>query len=62
MATKPVKPSSLRAFFTASAQAFKPFCTQSFFACADAFLDTTLPFLFLVNLSFVKPDIVFCPC
>merc|ERR1719310_2745454 len=59
MATKPVRPSSLRAFFTASAQAFKPFFTYSFFACADAFFDTTLPALFLVNLSFVMPEPVF---
>merc|ERR1719277_1407784 len=60
MATKPVRPSSLRAFFTASAQAFKPFFSHCFFPCADAFFDTTLPALFLMSLSFVKPVPVFC--
>merc|ERR1712039_623099 len=60
MATKPVRPSSLRAFFTASAQAFKPFFSHFFLAAADAFLDTTFPFLFLINLSFVMPVPVFC--
>merc|ERR1719150_3246439 len=60
MATKPVTPSSLRAFFTASAQAFRPFFTHCFFPCAEAFFDTTLPALFLMSLSFVKPVPVFC--
>merc|ERR1719277_1713205 len=60
MATKPVRPSSLRAFFTASAQAFRPFFSHCFFPCADCFFDTTFPALFLINLSFVMPAPVFC--
>merc|ERR1712048_1005455 len=60
MATKPVKPSSFRAFFTAFDQAFKPFFSHCFRACAEAFLDTILPFLFFISLSFVMPLIVFC--
>merc|ERR1719394_2442084 len=60
MATKPVRPSSLRAFFTASAQAFKPFFSHFFLAAADAFFDTTFPFLFLISLSFVMPPEVLC--
>merc|ERR1719277_775667 len=56
MATKPVRPSSLRAFFTASAQAFRPFFSHFFLAAAEAFLDTTFPFLFLISLSFSAPS------
>merc|ERR1719373_1342806 len=60
MATKPVRPNSLRAFLTASAQAFKPFFSHFLLAAADAFFDTTFPALFLINLSLVIPEPVFC--
>ena len=59
MATKPVTPNAFRACFTASAQAFRPFFTQSFLPWADAALDTTLPRLFRCSFSFVKPLAVF---
>merc|ERR1740121_3070819 len=41
-------------------QAFKPFFSHCFRACAEAFLDTILPFLFFISVSFVMPLIVFC--
>merc|ERR1719263_709436 len=54
---KPFKPSSLRAVDTALDQATK--WELLFLAAADAALDTTLPRLFLVSLSLVRPPLVF---
>merc|ERR1712039_956790 len=59
MATKPVKPSSFRAFFTALAQAPKVLVAKAFLALADMAFDTTLPSLFFTSFSFVSPPWVF---
>merc|ERR1719251_71608 len=57
-AQNPVIPNSLRACFTASQNFFNGLDAYLFFACADRNLDTTLPLLFMMRVSFVKPPTV----
>merc|ERR1711934_575761 len=59
IATNPFKPSSLRAFLQASAHFLRPLFAYNLFPLAEAFLDTTLPVLFLTRSDFLRPDVVF---
>merc|ERR1712060_94870 len=56
---KPVTPNAFRAAFTASIQALMVLL-YALFARAEDFFETTLPFLFFIKPSFVKPLWVFC--
>merc|ERR1719433_561636 len=52
--------SALRAALTAADHAFiLLLLANNFLPCAEAFLDTILPVLFLINMLLVKPDCVF---
>merc|ERR1719362_1845887 len=57
---KPTIFNSFRAFLQASHHVFSALCANAFLARADAALLTILPLLLLVNVSFVKPPVVFC--
>merc|ERR1719517_358373 len=59
MAAKPLTPSALRACTTALPQAWNLLPAKRFLAPADCFFETTFPLLFLTNLSFVRPPLVF---
>merc|ERR1712003_290811 len=56
---KPTMPNCLRATFTASMYLLNPLDAYLFLARAEAALLTTLPSLFFVNCSLVRPPTVF---
>merc|ERR1719238_1985477 len=51
--------SALRAARRASAHFLAPLVAYTFLACAEAFFDTILPVLFLINMALVMPLWVF---
>merc|ERR1719391_516654 len=54
-------PNAFLAAFTAWCQALSLLLAwYALFLSAEAFFDTTLPYLFFVKLSFVNPPTVFC--
>merc|ERR1712038_1233864 len=59
IAQNPVMPSSLRAFFVATTQAFSLLVAHFFLEAADIFFDTILPFLFWARSLCFKPPAVF---
>merc|ERR1712060_341072 len=59
MATKPFKFSALRACLMQSDQSLMLEVWKRLFAAADAFLETILPNLLRISLSFVIPPVVF---